>query len=135
MDSKEIIIICLTAILVALIIGGAIVMANSNDNKNPNNKTNVSNNVTADKLSFDNISTDDDDIVSIEIVFNEQQGYGYYKQVNYKDGGFRQFDLDTGDLIGSSYPEDQRYLPSMEWKMIFKITDIIVNQVINWIKK
>ena len=114
MDSKEIIIICLTAILVALIIGGAIVMANSNDNKNPNNKTNVSNNVTADKLSFDNISTDDDDIVSIEIVFNEQQGYGYYKQVNYKDGGFRQFDLDTGDLIGSSYPEDQRYLPSME---------------------
>lgn len=115
MDSKEIIIICLTAILVALILGGAIVMANSNNQKgNPVNHTNVSNNVTADKLSFDNISTDDDDIVSIEIVFNEQQGYGYYKQVNYKDGGFRQFDVDTGELIGSSYPEDQKYLPSME---------------------
>ena len=113
MDSKEIIIICLTAILVALIIGGAIVMANSNDNKNPDNKTSVSNNVTADKLSFDNISTDDDDIVSVEIEYSEQYG-GYLKQVNYKDGGFRQFDLDTGELIGSSYAEDQKYLPSME---------------------
>lgn len=111
MDSKEIIIICLTAVVVALMIGGAIYMTNSN---NSNNQTNASNNVTADKLSFDNISTDDDDVVSVEIVFNEQQGYGYYKQVNYKDGGFRQFDVDTGELIGSSYPEDQKYLPSME---------------------
>ena len=114
MDSKEIIIICLTAILVALILGGAIVMANSNNQKgNPVNHTNVSNNVTADKLSFDNISTDDDDIVSVEIEYSEHYG-GYIRQVNYKDGGFRQFDLDSGDLIGSSYPEDQKYLPSME---------------------
>ncbi len=114
MDSKEIIIICLTAILVALMIGGAIYMMNSNNDNSSNNQTNASNNVTADKLSFDNISTDDDDVVSVEIVFNEQQGYGYYKQVNYKDGGFRQFDVDTGELIGSSYAEDQKYLPSME---------------------
>ena len=117
MDSKEKIIICLTAILVALMVGGAIFMMNSNDKdiKNPVNHTNVSNNVTADKLSYDNISTDDDDdIVSVEIKYNAQAGGGYYKEITYKDGGFRQFDVETGKLIGSSYQSDQKYLPSME---------------------
>lgn len=101
------------AVLVALMIGGAIYMMNSNNDNSSNNQTNASNNVTADKLSFDNISTDDSDVVSVEIEYSEQLG-DYLKQVNYKDGGFRQFDVDTGELIGSSYPEDQKYLPSME---------------------
>lgn len=114
MDTKEIIIICLTAIIVALIIGGAIFMMNpNNDNDNSNNQTNVSNNVTADKLSNDSVSSDDDDVVSVEVKYSEHYG-GYLKEVRYKDGGFRQYDANTGKLVGSSYPEDQKYLPSME---------------------
>jgi predicted amino acid racemase len=54
------------------------------------------------------------DIVSEEVKFNAQNGEGYYREVTYKDGGFRQYDTQTGDLIGSSYDSDQDKLPSME---------------------
>ena len=54
------------------------------------------------------------DIVSEEVKFNEQNGEGYYREVTYSDGGFRQYDTETGDLIGSSYDSDQDKLPSME---------------------
>ena len=55
-----------------------------------------------------------DDIVSEEVKFNSQNGEGYYREVTYKDGGFRQYDVDSGELIGSSYDSDQDKLPSME---------------------
>ncbi len=55
-----------------------------------------------------------DDIVSEEVKFNSQDGEGYYREVTYKDGGFRQYDVDSGELIGSSYDSDQDKLPSME---------------------
>lgn len=51
-------------------------------------------------------------VVSVEKKYNYQQGGGYYKQVTYADGNFRQFDYDTLELIGSSYSEDQKYLPN-----------------------
>ncbi|MBQ2666674.1 hypothetical protein [Methanobrevibacter sp.] len=54
------------------------------------------------------------DIVKEEVKFNAQNGEGYYREVTYKDGGFRQFDTETGELIGSSYESDQDKLPSME---------------------
>ena len=54
------------------------------------------------------------DIVSEEVKFNAQNGEGYYREVTYKDGGFRQYDTKTGELIGSSYDSDQSKLPSME---------------------
>lgn len=56
----------------------------------------------------------DKDVVSEEVKFNEQNGEGYYREVTYEDGGFRQFDVETGELIGSSYKEDQSKLPSLE---------------------
>ncbi|WP_406534307.1 flagellar protein, FliL [Methanobrevibacter sp.] len=59
-------------------------------------------------------SDDDSDVVSEEVKFNYQDGYGYYREVTYKDGGFRQFDTETGELIGSSYDSDQDKLPSLE---------------------
>lgn len=65
--------------------------------------------------SSDNLFDDsNDDIISIETKFNAQAGEGYYRQVTYKDGGFRQFDAETGELIGSSYSSDQSKLPNME---------------------
>ena len=64
--------------------------------------------------SNNSFNDSDDDIISIETKFNVQAGEGYYKEVTYKDGGFRQFDAETGELIGSSYSSDQSKLPSIE---------------------
>ncbi len=64
----------------------------------------------SDKSIIDDVS----DIVSEEVKFNAQNGEGYYREVTYKDGGFRQYDTESGDLIGSSYDSDQDKLPSME---------------------
>lgn len=61
--------------------------------------------------------SNDENIVSVEMKFNAQAGEGYYKEVTYKDGGFRQFDAETGELIGSSYKSDQSKLPDLEWKI------------------
>ena len=60
------------------------------------------------------ITDDDKEIISEEIKFNYQKGRGYYRHVLYTDGGFRQFDKETGELIGSSYASDQENLPKME---------------------
>lgn len=54
------------------------------------------------------------DIVKEEIKSNSQNGGGSYREVTYGDGGFRQYDTDTGELIGSSYQSDQDKLPSLE---------------------
>ena len=50
------------------------------------------------------------DIVSEIVKFNYQNGEGCYREVTYRDGGFRQFDTSTGEMIGSSYDEDQEKL-------------------------
>lgn len=78
----------------------------------------VSNVGSSDSSSSD--SSDDSivdkvsDVVNEEVKFNNQNGEGYYREVTYSDGGFRQYDTETGDLIGSSYDSDQDKLPSME---------------------
>ena len=54
------------------------------------------------------------DIVKEEVKDNYQNGEGSYKEVTYEDGGFRQYDTKTGELVGSSYESDQGKLPSME---------------------
>lgn len=60
--------------------------------------------------STDSGDGSDDGILSEIVKFNGQNGEGSYREVTYKDGGFRQFDTETGDLIGSSYDEDQEQL-------------------------
>ena len=59
------------------------------------------------------ITDDDKEIISEEIKFNYQEGGGYYRHVTYSDGGFRQFGIETGKLIGSSYKSDQKNLPNL----------------------
>ena len=54
------------------------------------------------------------DIVKEEVKQNYQNGEGSYREVTYEDGGFRQYDTQTGELIGSSYESDQSKLPSLE---------------------
>lgn len=55
-----------------------------------------------------------DNILSEEVKYNSQDGGGSYREVTYKDGGFRQYDTESGELIGSSYESDQDKLPSLE---------------------
>ncbi|MBR0371334.1 MAG: hypothetical protein IJH63_11525 [Methanobrevibacter sp.] len=62
----------------------------------------------------ENLVSKDTDIISEEIKTNFQAGIGEYREVRYKDGGFRQYDVETGELIGSSYSSDQKYLPNLE---------------------
>lgn len=114
MDTKDILIICLTIILAALIIVGAIFIIGDNDGGDVVNNTNQDNSSVLVSQIADNDVAEDSDVVSEEIKFNYQAGSGYYKEIQYKDGGFRQYDVDTGELIGSSYDSDQKYLPSME---------------------
>ena len=68
----------------------------------------------SDVASSESFSSSDGDIVSEEVKFNAQNGEGHYREVTYKDGGFRQYDAESGDLIGSSYESDQDSLPSLD---------------------
>lgn len=114
MDTKDILIISLSIILAALIVVGVIFMtSDDNDDLNITNSSgNDNSSLSVSKLVEEDV--DDSDIVSEEVKYNYQAGGGYYKEVTYRDGGFRQYDTQTGELIGSSYQSDQKYLPSME---------------------
>ncbi len=119
---KNAIIVLIGVIIALLIVGGAIALTNTGSDDNQTDDTNTSviedANDTVKNATFrdDSNSSSDDDVyvVSEEVKFNGQQGEGYYREVTYSDGGFRQFDVDTGELIGSSYDSDQDKLPSME---------------------
>ena len=114
-------VIVLLAILAVVIVGGACAVtfvhqvADVADGDDSGTFHKIANKV--DKItSSDNSreSTDssggDGNILSEVIKDNGQNGEGSYREVNYKDGGFRQFDTKTGDMIGSSYDEDQEEL-------------------------
>ncbi len=118
---KSFIVVLLGLIVALLVIGGAVAYSLDNLGVNMENidsndiekiKDKVSN--VASSESSDSSSSGDSDIVSEVVKFNEQNGEGYYREVTYKDGGFRQYDTESGELIGSSYSSDQDSLPSLE---------------------
>ncbi len=85
------------------------------DNENSNSLKNSTNqNNSRDSVSKNIEDFSESKIISEEIKFNHQAGEGHYKEIRYEDGGFRQFDTETGELIGSSYKSDQKNLPNME---------------------
>ena len=119
------------AIIVIIIVGGGAFAHNliqdigadvDNIDSNPiGNIIDKISNVASSESSKDDTSSSDEsivdqvsDVVSEKIKFNAQNGEGYYREVTYKDGGFRQYDTESGDLIGSSYDSDQDKLPNME---------------------
>ena len=120
---KNYVIILIGVIIAIIIVGGTVMYSSMNNDDNSNNvqvdvADNNTDNVTVD-ISANNVSDSSDDssepyIVSEEIKYNGQQGGGYYREVTYSDGNFRQYDLETGKLIGSSFSSDQSKLPSME---------------------
>lgn len=90
--------------------------SNSIDNliNKVSNVASSDNSNSGDSSSDKSLMNDLGDIVNEEIKYNYQNGGGYYREVTYKDGGFRQYDTDSGKLIGSSYESDQSKLPRME---------------------
>lgn len=121
---KGFILVIIGIIAAVLIVGGAVAynvvgeVADSGDSSSigeiVDKVSSVASSGSSDDGQSDDTDSGDSDIVSEEVKFNAQNGEGYYREVTYKDGGFRQYDTESGDLIGSSYDSDQDSLPSME---------------------
>lgn len=119
---KGFILVVIGIIAVLLIAGGAVAysfiselgvnMENIDSNTIDNIKDKVSN--VASSEGSDSSQSSAGDIISEVIKDNQQNGEGQYREVTYRDGGFRQYDTESGELIGSSYESDQGNLPSME---------------------
>lgn len=113
-------VVVLIGIVAVLIVGGAFAftfmdqiadVADGGDSGTFHKVANKVDKVTSsDGSSGSSGSGSGSDIVSEIVKFNYQNGEGYYREVTYKDGGFRQFDNTTGEMIGSSYDEDQEKL-------------------------
>lgn len=100
---KSFIVIVLGILVAVLLVSGAI--AYTFMDELGVNMDNVDSKIK-DKVS--NVGSSD--IVKEEVKENGQAGTGSYREVSYGDGGFRQFDSKTGELIGSSYESDQSKL-------------------------
>ena len=116
---KSFILILLGIIVALLVVGGAVAYSFMNqsgvnmDEKDSNIMENIKDKASS-VASLKDSQSDGGDIVSEIIKSNGQNGEGQYREVTYGDGGFRQFDVDSGELIGSSYKSDQENLPSLE---------------------
>ena len=122
---KGFIVVVLGIIAALLIVGGAVAYSFMNElgvnmedidsntiDKIKDKVSNVASSESSDSPSAS--SSEASNIVDEVVKFNAQNGEGYYREVTYKDGGFRQYDTESGELIGSSYESDQGKLPSME---------------------
>lgn len=109
-------VLILAVVAVILIAGGAFAfvfmdeIADIADGGNSGTFHKVTDKVDQVTSSDGSSSDGGSDIVSEVVKFNYQAGDGWYREVTYKDGGFRQFDNASGELIGSSYDEDQEKL-------------------------
>ena len=113
---KGFIIVVLGIIVALLVVGGVVGYTMFSEIADDSGSDDSTIGEIVDKVSnvASSGSSDAEDIVSEVVKFNEQNGEGYYKEVTYSDGGFRQYDTESGELIGSSYDSDQDKLPSLE---------------------
>ena len=118
---QSIVVIIIAAIAAVLVIGGiaavTVMNADSGDGGGVSHAMSKAKEKLSGESSSQGSSGSDKNVVEIvkdEIKQNGQQGGGSYREVTYSDGGFRQYDADTGNLIGSSYDSDQKELPSLE---------------------
>ena len=122
---KGFIVVVLGIIAALLIVGGAVAYSFMNElgvnmedidsntiDKIKDKVSNVASSESSDSQSAS--SSEGSNIVDEVVKFNAQNGEGYYREVTYSDGGFRQYDTESGDLIGSSYDSDKDKLPSLE---------------------
>ncbi len=117
---KYVALIAIIVVLAGIIIGTTLIGNNSNNTtNNTNNTLNESQNTTnnTNTTNTTNTSTKQNtkkksgsNIAKQTVKENYQAGDGsHYKEVEYKDGNFRQYDS-NGKLIGSSYKSDQAKL-------------------------
>ena len=122
---KGFILVVLGIIVALLVVGGAaaysfmnelgVNMENIDSNTLDKIKDKVSNVASSESSDSQSASSSGaSDIISEIIKPNGQNGEGSYREVTYTDGGFRQYDTESGELIGSSYDSDQKNLPSLE---------------------
>lgn len=130
MENKNIILIILIGLIIVLAAAFTTYVFTQGEHKNitivVENKTN--NTSPDDNVEIeieDNTNSGDNSkekssngVISVIKKLNKQAGDGSsYNEVNYEDGGMRQYDTETGKLIGSTYEEDQGRnggpLPSM----------------------
>lgn len=122
---KGFIVVVLGIIVALLIVGGAVAYSFMNElgvnmedidsNTIDIIKDKVSNVASSESSDSPSASSSEGSNIVDEVVkFNGQNGEGYYREVTYSDGGFRQYDTESGDLIGSSYDSDKDKLPSLE---------------------
>ena len=122
---KGFILVVLGIIVALLVVGGAaaysfmnelgVNMENIDSNTIDKIKDKVSNVASSESSDSQSASSSGaSDIISEIIKPNGQNGEGSYREVTYADGGFRQYDTESGELIGSSYDSDQKNLPSLE---------------------
>ena len=122
---KGFIVVVLGIIAALLVVGGAVAYSFMNElgvnmedidsntiDKIKDKVSNVASSESSDSPSAS--SSEGSNIVDEVVKFNGQNGEGYYREVTYSDGGFRQYDTETGDLIGSSYDSDKDKLPTLE---------------------
>ena len=119
MNSNKLLIAIIIIIVVVIGVVSAVFL--TGDNSDDFNSTNMTNNTTMNTSSIansqnsaSNSPSNGPSVVSESVEYNYQNGGGYYRQVEYSDGNFRQYDVNTGELIGSSFESDQKYLPSRE---------------------
>ena len=127
MKSTNLIIVLCAIIVLAGVVSATIFLTSDSSSNKDNNTIDINNSsITSDNDSDKHISQSDssynhdsssksDGVVSEEVKYNGQADDGsYYREVTYSDGGFRQYNTSSGELIGSSYESDQKNLPSME---------------------
>ncbi len=86
--------------------------ANTSTSANTNTNTNANSNGSSAQLSSGS------GVTGGGAEYNGQAGGGYMYQINYSDGNFRQYDTKTGELIGSSFDEDQEKLGNINGEML-----------------
>jgi hypothetical protein len=94
-------------------VGSLSIVKNSTSNSSA-----VKSNSTGSQLSSSGSSSSGSGVSGGGTEYNAQAGGGYYYQINYKDGNFRQYDTKTGELIGSSFDEDQEKLGNFNGEML-----------------
>ena len=89
---------------------------NQNQNTNYNNYSNQTNYQSNSQYQGQSNGSQNqyssNGVTGGQVENNYQEGQGSYYQINYKDGNFRQYDTKTGELIGSTFDEDQAKLGS-----------------------
>lgn len=98
--------------------GGILKIFNQNSTANTSTSANTNTNINANSNGSSAQLSSGSGVTGGGAEYNGQAGGGYMYQINYSDGNFRQYDTKTGELIGSSFDEDQEKLGNINGEML-----------------